>query len=213
MRKWFVRLGLAAVALVLATAVFFYATSWASEPVAPGLAVLPTAIPTAERDFLTEIARQLEPLATQTVPATFTPIPTLTNTPPPDSTATPRPTRTPSSTPTPLATFTPTSVPQAQPQIAASIAATDTVTGERVTAVPTIDMPPGTTNILLLGTDSDPDGTTSPTHRTDTIIVVSINAEQKTASMLSLPRDLYVSIPGWTPNRINTVVARGEASN
>ncbi len=214
MRKVLIRLGVIALVLVLATAVFFYAT-WANEPVAPGLAVLPTSVPTAEQDFLTQIAQQLQPLTTQTVPATFTPIPTLTHTPAPDSTATRRPSRTPTSTPTPQATFKPTppSVPQTSPSLTGGMPLTDTLTGELVTPVPTLEMPSGTTNILLLGTDSDPDGTTSATHRTDSIIIVSVNTTNQTASMVSIPRDLYVSIPGWQSSRINTAVSRGEAAN
>lgn len=214
MRKVLVRLVIIAIVLGLSTAVFFYATM-ASEPTAPGLAVLPTPMPTAEQEFLTQIAQQVEPLVTKTIPATFTPIPTLTHTPAPDSTATPRtsPSPSPTSSITPMPTFTPTSVPQGAPGLAAPVPMTDTLTGQLVTPVPTLEIPSGTTNILLLGTDSDPDGTTSATHRTDSIIIVSVNTTNQTASMVSIPRDLYVSIPGWQSSRINTAVSRGEAAN
>ncbi len=41
--------------------------------------------------------------------------------------------------------------------------------------------------------------------RTDVIMLLSLNPKYKTASIISFPRDLYVTIPGgyWS-NRINT---------
>jgi polyisoprenyl-teichoic acid--peptidoglycan teichoic acid transferase len=62
-------------------------------------------------------------------------------------------------------------------------------------------------NILLLGSDRRPTGTA---FRTDTIIIVSIRAKENTLSLISVPRDLYVYIPGWTMNRINTAYFYGE---
>ncbi len=77
------------------------------------------------------------------------------------------------------------------------------------TAVPTpvrpFTKPDNITNILLLGNDvNTPQG-----GRTDSLILVSINHETKTATMLSLPRDLYVVIPGWQMNRINLALPHG----
>ena len=57
-------------------------------------------------------------------------------------------------------------------------------------------------NILLLGLDQR-EGEYGP-WRTDTMIVVTIDPETKTAGMLSIPRDLWVPIPGYGENRINT---------
>lgn len=57
-------------------------------------------------------------------------------------------------------------------------------------------------NILLLGLDQR-EGEYGP-WRTDTMIVITIDPETKTAGMLSIPRDLWVSIPGYGENRINT---------
>ncbi len=70
-----------------------------------------------------------------------------------------------------------------------------------------VPMPPGVTNILLLGSDKRPDDSG---YRTDTIVIVSINKQEGTVNMLSLPRDLLVYVPGWRMNKINTVYARGE---
>ena len=61
-------------------------------------------------------------------------------------------------------------------------------------------------NILLLGSDERP-GTGG--FRTDTMMVVSIDPAQGTATLISFPRDLYVYIPGWRMDRINTAMGRG----
>lgn len=82
-----------------------------------------------------------------------------------------------------------------------------------VTAIPPA-MPPvnpagddGVLNILLLGSD-----TTNPVNagRTDAIMVASVNQTHGTVSLLSIPRDLFVYIPGWTMQRINTTFGYGE---
>lgn len=84
-----------------------------------------------------------------------------------------------------------------------------------VTPSPTIPVPTATTdplgdyvwsdprriNILLLGIDQRR-GETGPFH-TDTIMVASIDPVRKTAGLLSIPRDLYVDIPGFRSDRIN----------
>jgi LCP family protein required for cell wall assembly len=74
--------------------------------------------------------------------------------------------------------------------------------------VPTFEVPNSTINVLLMGLDEAAGGNGS--QRTDTMIVVSIDQELQTASLLSIPRDLYVYIPGWTMNRINTALEYGE---
>lgn len=62
-------------------------------------------------------------------------------------------------------------------------------------------------NILLMGVDGRPD---EKYERTDTMILVTIDPENKTAGMLSIPRDLYVEIPGYYEDRINTAHYKGE---
>lgn len=62
-------------------------------------------------------------------------------------------------------------------------------------------------NILLIGIDQRPDEKFA---RTDTMILVTIDPETKTAGMLSIPRDLWVTIPGYGENRINTAFYSGE---
>ena len=63
-------------------------------------------------------------------------------------------------------------------------------------------------NILLLGGDAEITGDNIT--RTDTMIVVSLNRTTGTVSMLSIPRDLYVYIPGWTMQRMNLAFTHGQ---
>ena len=74
-------------------------------------------------------------------------------------------------------------------------------------AEPVAVVPP--VNILLLGTDSRPSDIDIP--RTDTMMLVSFDAQNQTAGMLSLPRDLWVPIPGLGyETKINTAFQIGE---
>lgn len=68
------------------------------------------------------------------------------------------------------------------------------------------------TNILVMGLDlKDWEGFDVP--RTDTMILVSLNPENRTIGMLSIPRDLWVDIPGFGPNKINTAYRLGIVNN
>ncbi len=62
-------------------------------------------------------------------------------------------------------------------------------------------------NFLLLGSD-----TTNPVNagRTDVMMIVSVNRTAETVSLLSIPRDLYVYIPGYRVYRINSAYGYGE---
>lgn len=62
---------------------------------------------------------------------------------------------------------------------------------------------PGKTNILVLGIDRIVDGTGSM-GRSDTIVMVQVDPLQPRIATLSIPRDLWVNIPGVGENRINT---------
>jgi LCP family protein required for cell wall assembly len=64
------------------------------------------------------------------------------------------------------------------------------------------------TTVLLLGTDRR--NTTSGTDNTDAILLFYLDPGSQRAAMLSIPRDLYVDIPGHDQNRINTAYAYGE---
>ncbi len=62
-------------------------------------------------------------------------------------------------------------------------------------------------NILLLGIDKRPGEVYA---RTDTMILVTVDPNSKTAGMLSIPRDLWVSVPGYNEDRINKAFYLGE---
>jgi polyisoprenyl-teichoic acid--peptidoglycan teichoic acid transferase len=62
-------------------------------------------------------------------------------------------------------------------------------------------------NILAMGIDRRPGQ--AFVSRTDSIMVVSIDPVSNTASILSVPRDLYVVIPGHGRDRINTAFVYG----
>ncbi len=47
--------------------------------------------------------------------------------------------------------------------------------------------------------------------RTDTMILLTVDPVNRTAGMLSIPRDLWVNIPGFDYGRINTAYQLGEA--
>ena len=64
--------------------------------------------------------------------------------------------------------------------------------------------------ILLMGLDYRDWLAGSGYPRTDSMMVVSIDPISKQASMLSIPRDLWVEIPGFGHERINTAYPSGE---
>jgi LCP family protein required for cell wall assembly len=90
-------------------------------------------------------------------------------------------------------------------------------------AVPTPDLPaaapfpgtcdgPGRMNIALIGIDGF-NNNYFRAARADTIIVLGVNFANKSANMLSVPRDLWVPLPGLTSppeGRINTSYHYGE---
>ena len=63
-------------------------------------------------------------------------------------------------------------------------------------------------NILLMGIDQRKGETGE--FNTDTMIVFSVDPVRKSVGMLSIPRDLLVTIPGFQPSRINTANRLGE---
>jgi LCP family protein required for cell wall assembly len=71
-------------------------------------------------------------------------------------------------------------------------------------------MEPGVFHVMLLGTDlRAPD----KGWRTDTMILVSVDPGERIVSMVSIPRDLYVAIPGHGKTRINMADDFGEAEH
>jgi len=67
-------------------------------------------------------------------------------------------------------------------------------------------------NILFFGLDyRDWEANAGPP-RSDTVIVFTIDPITKTAGMMSIPRDMWVNIPGFGYSRINTAYPSGEGA-
>ncbi len=136
------------------------------------------------------------------------------------ATQTPAPTLVPTETATALPTATETQIP-VTPTSAATVPPVPTVffannppegaesRGTAVpTVVPTVPRNYDLVNVILLGGD---DGLTDDNfNRTDTMLIVSINRDTGTVSMLSLPRDMFVYLPSGTMERLNVAYAVGE---
>ncbi len=70
----------------------------------------------------------------------------------------------------------------------------------------------GRVNILLAGNSADDPGHNGA-NLTDSIMVVSIDVKDNSAFMLSVPRDLWVDIPGYHHAKINEAYVAGEDDN
>lgn len=90
---------------------------------------------------------------------------------------------------------------------------TDNEPGEGLDWAPGRPLPPweGTerVNILVLGID-ERESEEGP-WRTDTMLVLTVDPLTRSAGMLSIPRDLWVPIPGYSEGRINTANYVGDA--
>lgn len=64
--------------------------------------------------------------------------------------------------------------------------------------------------VLLLGIDRRA-GETDRAYRTDSMMLVSVDPVAKSAVILSIPRDLWVEIPGYANDTINTANFTGDA--
>jgi len=67
-------------------------------------------------------------------------------------------------------------------------------------------LPDDAINIMLLGSDRR----SGRYFRTDIIIILSIHPGARSAVLISIPRDLYVYIPGYTMQRVNTAWLFGD---
>lgn len=67
-------------------------------------------------------------------------------------------------------------------------------------------------NILVMGLDyADWEKDRSGPARSDTMVVLTIDPQTKTGGMISIPRDMWVSIPGFDYGRINTAYFLGDS--
>lgn len=80
--------------------------------------------------------------------------------------------------------------------------------------VPTLDKWDGNSrvNILILGLDYNDWRTDSEYPLSDSMMLVTFDPINMTAGMISLPRDLWVEIPGFGKNKINQAYFLGEAA-
>ncbi|MCU0464041.1 MAG: LCP family protein [Anaerolineae bacterium] len=120
-----------------------------------------------------------------------------------------QPTSTPTATPAPTNTAAPTNTPE--PGVTFTPAPTATID-------PMADIPeladPSRRTILLMGIDERTGFTDEQAYRSDTLMLVHIDPIQKRVGILSIPRDMYVSIPGFTQNqRINTANYSGDLND
>jgi len=175
---------------------------------------LPTLPPATSTPVPTPAPPTVTPSPTPDPTATFTPVPTATPTETAIPTATPTRIPVPTATPTSIPTSTPTRAPTPTPYslsfaTPALIGVTPTLSGTTPipTPVPVAEVSPGTINIVVLGSDRRPDWN----HwRTDVVQIVSIQPMVPAVTVLSIPRDLYVYIPGFWMSRINFADMYGE---
>jgi LCP family protein required for cell wall assembly len=69
----------------------------------------------------------------------------------------------------------------------------------------------GRVTLLLMGLDYRDWSAGEGPSRTDTMMLLTLDPLNNTAGMMSIPRDLWVSIPGFDNGRINTAYFLGEA--
>jgi LCP family protein required for cell wall assembly len=102
--------------------------------------------------------------------------------------------------------------PKAPPVVAPVQDAQTTVPADTDTGPPVWD---GTSrlNVLLLGTDRRPqESEAQPWGNSDTILLVSVDPGLQGAAMISVPRDLYLQIPGVGLEKINAAYREGGPS-
>lgn len=103
--------------------------------------------------------------------------------------------------PTGTALFPPTEIPADTPEADLGMNIPGLPTPIRIKKA----IPKEVVNMLVLGSDFRPDSG----FRTDVMMLVSINTKKGTVSVVSFPRDLYVTIPGWMTQRLNTAFPHG----
>ncbi len=87
------------------------------------------------------------------------------------------------------------------------------LTAKPSSTIVTVPVPPSPSamNLLVVGSDKRSDGQ-EKYGRSDTIILVHVDPDNNYLSMLSLPRDLKVDVPGYGTNKINAAFAYGGAA-
>jgi LCP family protein required for cell wall assembly len=182
----------------------------ATEPAFVVLPVNTATVPSQSQATYAEGAQTPTVADSTAVPQAPTATATSTPTETPTATATPTPTAssTPTKTPTPTITTTPVAMRGVYPATATPAPPEELELEVIPTPVALVNVPPGTINIVLLGSDQRPYETS---WRTDVVIVVSVNPNLPTVTMWSIPRDTWLYIPNWTYQRINLADTHGAA--
>jgi LCP family protein required for cell wall assembly len=111
----------------------------------------------------------------------------------------------------PISPIVATATPTARPVIAPTLGAYVPITSGAPTAIPTAVMaaalPEAVFNVLLIGGDGR-EG--DARYRTDSLIVVSVDRNAGTVTLISIPRDLFVYVPRYGMERINVAYEAGE---
>jgi len=86
-----------------------------------------------------------------------------------------------------------------------------------VGSIPESDLPPAwdgasRITVLLIGLDYRDWEAGQGAPHSDTMILLTIDPLSKTAGMMSIPRDMWVNIPGFGYSRINTAYSSGEGN-
>ena len=159
----------------------------------------PTPIPPTPTDEPTPNSPTLAP-----TPVLPTLLPVLPSEPPASATPAPTPTDTPTPTPTPRPTATAFAMKE---PVLYGVTPTLSDTTAVPTPVPRAAVPLDAINIIVLGSDRREDW---DHWNTDVIQVVSIQPMLPSVTVLSIPRDLYVYIPGFRMGRVNVADMYGE---
>lgn len=161
------------------------------------------------RALLDNSIRSAAAMAHTPLPSALPPtiIPSPTPTPSPSATQTPTLIPTPTPTPTPYL-VTPSPFPTPAVAVIVRTVFSSSLAIPIPTPVPPVPVSSDAINIVVLGSDRRPNW--SEWH-TDAIHVVSVQTSRPAVSVISIPRDLYVYIPGFWMSRINFADYYGEA--
>jgi polyisoprenyl-teichoic acid--peptidoglycan teichoic acid transferase len=110
--------------------------------------------------------------------------------------------------PTPISTAVPTNQPQPTVDLVVELPAM-VATPELEATLPPWDGKERVT-VLIMGVDHRDWEAGFGAARSDTMMLLTMDPVTKKAGMLSVPRDLWVAIPGFTHGKINTAHALGE---
>ena len=152
-----------------------------------------TNAPASQPFALVTVAPNASPTPTPFQPIPWTPTGTLPPTPTLDPVL-------PTATPPPAtATLPPTADPNFLINTVAPLPTIDS-SGSQV-----LNNGQETVNFLLIGSDKR----SGTSFRTDTMVVAILRPNEGQVSLISIPRDLWVYIPDWQNNRINTAYQHG----